>query len=86
MIFTTKVNGIPCKCRVDHFVPGVPMRVYGTDMGDADPPEPPEFTYTLLDRSGRPAPWLEKYVTVEVYSRLLEEFEVEMKNDYYNPY
>lgn len=86
MIFTTKINGIPCKCHVHSFSAAVPMRVYGSGMGDADPPEPIEFDFTILDTKGHPAPWLQKYVTEEDITRLLEEFEVEYKNEYYNPY
>ena len=86
MIFTTKINGIPCKCRVDNFVPAIPMHVYGSSMGDADPPEPPEFDFTILDTKGREAPWLQKQVTEADEARLFEEFEVECKNELYNPY
>lgn len=86
MIFSTRINGIPCKCRVDHYEPAVPMRVYGSGMGDADPPEPAEFEYTILDRHGREAPWLAKYVKDSDHARLFEEFEMERLDDYYNPY
>lgn len=86
MIFSTRVNGIPCKCRVDNYSPGVPMRIYGSGMGDADPPEPPEFEFTILDRTGYEAPWLQKYVTDSVEARLYEEFMLWLQEDYYMPY
>lgn len=86
MIFSTRINSIPCKCRVDHYSPAVPMRVYGSGMGDADPPEPAEFAYTILDRTGREAPWLQKYVTDSVDARLFEEYEVAVKDEYLNAY
>lgn len=84
MIFSTRINGIPCKCRVDSYEPAVPMRITGSGMGDADPPEPAVFEYTILDRNGREAPWLQRYVTVSVDARLFEEFELEVKDEYYN--
>jgi hypothetical protein len=84
--FDTKVNGIPCQCRVTAFSPEIPMRVYGPGMEDADPPEEGEFEFELLDRRGRPALWLDRYVTPEVVERLLEEFDVDQQAQYYSPY
>ena len=51
------------------------MRITGSGYGDADPPEPAEFEFRLLDRKGYPAPWLEDKLTREDHSRLQEEFE-----------
>lgn len=56
------VQGIPCLIKVTHFSPGSPGRYYGP-AEDCHPEEPPEFSYDILDRSGRPAPWLERKVT-----------------------
>ena len=39
MIFTTKINGIPCLCEVTFHQKASPMRVTGTGFGDAEPPE-----------------------------------------------
>ncbi len=50
------------------------MRVYGSGMGDADPPEYPEFDFEILDRNGRRAKWLDRYVTDEVADKLFTEF------------
>jgi hypothetical protein len=55
-------------------------------MEDADPPEEGEFEFELLDRRGRPALWLDRYVTPEVVERLLEEFDVDQQAQYYSPY
>lgn len=76
MKFDTRIAGIPCQCEVTHYSPGTPMRVYGTGMGDADPPEPEEFEFRILDRRGRVAPWLQKKVTEDDDIRLLEEFHI----------
>ena len=74
MKFQTRVNEIPCICHVTHFIPEVPMKVYGTGFGDADPPEPAEWEIELLDTKGRRATWLDKYLTEETLSRLFDEF------------
>jgi hypothetical protein len=63
MVFSTHVQGIPCQCRITHFSPAVPMRVYGPSWDDADPPKPEELDYEILDRKGRPAAWLENKIT-----------------------
>jgi hypothetical protein len=57
--FDTTCCGIPCTIRVTYWEPYVPAKVNG----------PPEYCYPaeggcgdweILDRRGRPAPWLEK--------------------------
>ena len=83
MIFDTRVNGIPCVCKVLEYTPYIPMQVYGPGMGDAHPPESEVFEFALLDRSNKPAPWLEKYVTEAVSDRLLEEYRIMELADYY---
>lgn len=84
MIFETRVNRIPCQCKVTHYRPPEPMRVYGPGMADADPPIDAEFEFIILDRKGRPAPWLEKYVGPDDNQRLLEEFHLEVKAEDYD--
>jgi hypothetical protein len=74
MIFNTRVGGIPCKCEVTHYSTGSPMRVYGSGMGDCEPPEPEEFEYQLLDRKGYRAEWLDRFVTAQLNQQLLSEF------------
>lgn len=73
MIFSTSVNGIPCQCRVLRYSREVPMQVYGPGMEDCDPPEEGEFEFELLDRDGRRANWLDRYLSPAVCERLLEE-------------
>ena len=74
MTFTTTVAGIPCRCRVTFYNPGAPMRTTGSGFGDADPDEPEEFEFDILDRRGYPAAWLEAKLTDEDYDRLLSEY------------
>jgi hypothetical protein len=74
MTFETTVNGIPCQCLVYAYAPARPMIIYGSGWGDCHPPEPEYFEYNLLDRRGRKAPWLERYITPEVNARLMEEY------------
>ncbi len=74
MIFDSRINGIPCKIEVTDYQPYIPMRVTGPGFGDADPPEDEYFEYNVLDRRGRPAPWLERYMNPDVDERLLSEF------------
>lgn len=57
-----RVCGIPAIARVTHYWPGDP----GYMSGPPDrryPPEPAELDWELLDRRGRPAPWLERKLT-----------------------
>jgi len=72
--FNTRVAGIPCQCHVTLYAPGAPMRITGTGFGDAEPPEPEEFEFRLLDRRGRPAPWLEAKLSDDDEDRLLVEY------------
>lgn len=72
--FATRVAGIPCICEATYYAEGSPMRITGTGFGDADPPEYEEFEYTILDRRGRPAPWLEAKLTDDDDLRLKREY------------
>ena len=84
MIFSTKVHGIPCQCQVDYYSPYRPMKVYGTGFGDAHPPEPTEFKFTLLDRKGYRAGWLEKHLQDADVQRLVEEYEASRLADQFD--
>ena len=83
MEFQTKVYGIPCTVVVTLYRKAIPMRIYGSGMGDCDPPEPEEFEFHLLDRKGYPAPWLEAKLTPDDYERLLEESQLEALGERY---
>lgn len=72
--FDTKVAGIPCICRVDHYRPAVPDRLTGR-WEDAEQGSDEEFEFSILDRRGRPAAWLERKLTDKDRERLAEEWE-----------
>jgi len=74
MVFETRVAGIPCQCLVTHYSPELPMKITGTGYGDAEPPEPEEFEFRIMDRRGYPAPWLEAKLTQQDHDRLLQEY------------
>ena len=74
MIFPTRINGIPCQCEVLTYRKAVPIRIWGSGMGDCDPPEPEEFEFQLLDRKGYPAPWLENKLTSSMEDELFRAF------------
>jgi len=65
------VQGIPCLVRVTHFSPGRPGRYHGP-AEDCFPDEDPEFSYDILDRRGRPAPWLARKATDADHDRICE--------------
>jgi len=83
VIFNTKVHGIPCQCKVTYSTPIIPAV---TD-GPADnwtPQEGGDFEYDILDRRGRPAPWLAKKLTKQDDDRLYTEFKLECRAEDYN--
>ena len=86
MIFSTRINGIPCQCEVLRYVPELPMRITGKGFGDADPQESAEFEYQILDRKGYKAPWLERYITDAVEDQLYEDFLIIKQAEYYGYY
>lgn len=71
--FTTRISGIPCQIRIQHLTQPQPMRVYGVGMEDADPPEPGEFEFEVLDRKGYKASWLADKLKGNDIDRLYEE-------------
>ena len=81
--FSTRISGIPCQCRVIVYHPEVPMRITGPGFGDAEPPEPLEFEYEILDRKGYKANWLEQKLDDQDPSRLLTEYLSIIYEDHY---
>lgn len=59
------------------------MKIWGPGWGDADPPEPMELEFELLDMRGRRAEWLDKYITQEVIRTIEEDFVVLKMADYF---
>lgn len=74
MQFYTTINGCPCYCSVLYYRPAEPMRITGSGFGDADPPEPEEFDFELLDACGKRLTWLEEQVTPEQERQLIAEY------------
>ena len=80
MQIETRISGIPCL--VDYSIHGhyEPARTYG-------PPERcyeaqyPEIDFDVLDRRGRPAPWLEKKLTQAERQRIETEIEEAHEDD-----
>lgn len=81
MTFTTRIAGIPCQCQVIRYNAGLPMRITGWGFGDAEPPEPEEFEFEILDRRGRRAKWLERKVGEDEEARLLAEY-LEVRDEF----
>ena len=73
LTFETRIAGIPCQCKVITLTDPQPMRVYGPSMEDADPPEPGEIEFEVLDRKGYPAAWLANKLVDNDIDRLYEE-------------
>ena len=75
MQFQSKVCGIPCIVEVTTYCKAQPMRIWGSGMGDCDPPEPEEFEFQLLDRKGYRAAWLEAKLTDAIEQKIYEDFQ-----------
>ena len=68
----TTIAGIPCEIEVLYIDWGEEAVL----NGPADywhPGSPPDAEYRVLDRRGRPAPWLEEKITDEEHERILAE-------------
>lgn len=72
--FNTRIAGIPCQIEVTCYSEERPMLITGWGFGDAEPPEPEEFDYLVLDRKGYPASWLADKMTDEDEERILNEY------------
>jgi len=56
------IHGIPCLIEVTHYAPRLPGR-YSGPPESCYPDDPEEIDFTVCDRRGRPAPWLERKMT-----------------------
>lgn len=81
----TTVAGIPCIASLTDFVPGQE----GITIGPIErccPHEDPEIYFQILDRRGRPAPWLERKLTddegARIANELVEAMEAANEPDY----
>ena len=73
LTFDHRIAGIPCVIRVDHFFRQAPD--YGTWDSDLDCSGYIEAEYTICDRRGRPAPWLERKRTPDDDTEIMAEIE-----------
>lgn len=65
----TYICGIPCRVVVDSFTPGYPPKI-NADPAACYEGADPEIEFTVLDRRGRPAPWLERKMTDHDLARI----------------
>lgn len=80
MIIDYEVKGIPCQIRVDHYEKVKPWKGSPHNCpSDADFYGYEDIEYTVLDRKGYEATWLEKKIDVEEDEKI--QF---MISDYYN--
>ncbi len=55
----TRVAGIPCQILITSYYPATPMKYWKAEEY-WQPPQEAEIEWEILDRRGRPAPWLER--------------------------
>lgn len=67
--FETSIDGIPCICEVTDYYPGTSY-----SSTSLEPSDDTEFSFTINDRKGYPAKWLEKKLTEQDNDRLFTEF------------
>lgn len=67
----TRIAGIPCQVELTYFDPGEPPFLLG-HPDNWEPGVPPEVRFDVLDRRGRPAPWLEKKMSDDEHSRIVD--------------
>lgn len=70
--FASRIAGIPCMIDVTHYREQKPMGRWADSDMDCDGFT--EFEYQVLDRRGRPAPWLERKATKDDEARILAEY------------
>lgn len=73
MIFSTQLKGIPCKVEVINIQAAEPIQQYGPGYYDVTPPSSMEFEFTLLDRKGYRAEWLDQHLSSQDVSRITQE-------------
>lgn len=58
----TRIAGIPCQVQLNHLEPITPAYRHG-HPDNWEPESGGEMDFTVLDRRGRPAPWLDNKLT-----------------------
>lgn len=77
LTFNTRIQGIPCKCRVNMYEP--PKIIDGERKDEI-------FDFSILDKQGNEDPVLTAKITDADDERLFEEFILETQDEYWNPY
>ena len=81
----TRVAGIPCQILVTSYYPATPMKYWKAEEY-WQPPQDAEIEWEVLDRRGRPAPWLAKKLDQQGRHRieleLLEDIKHRNDEDY----
>jgi hypothetical protein len=70
MQIETRISGIPCLVELTHYARGRSY-LYGPPGDCYDEPE--EIEFKVLDRRGRPAPWLERKMSFKDQGRIEDE-------------
>ena len=76
----TKISGIPCQVLITCYYPARPARLHGHPDRYA-PGETDEISFQVLDRRGRPAPWLEEKLTEDDRVRIERELSDYIKRE-----
>lgn len=81
MEIETRVAGIPCIARVTHYFRQAPHRGSAhTCDSDLDYYGYTECEFDILDRRGRPAPWLERKATDKDRQRIEQEITEQLED------
>ena len=68
----TRICGIPAQVEVTSYSPATPARTWGPPEL-CYPAEDEEIEIEVLDRRGRPAPWLQRKMSDDDYSEVFRE-------------
>ena len=80
MEFDTHIAGIPCVVKVLNYQPCIPAYISGPPE-DCYPAEGGESVWEVLDRKGRPAPWLQRKLTDAEVDRIESEIVNRMESE-----
>lgn len=76
----TRIANIPCQIEVTNYSPAIRARTWGPPE-HCYPSEPEEIEIEVLDRRGRPAPWLQRKMSDEDYAEVFRELREMWRQD-----
>lgn len=76
----TRISGIPCQVLITCYYPARPANFRGSP-DRWTPPEPEEISFQVLDRRGRPAPWLEAKLDEQDRRRIEDELRAYLRHE-----